>query len=198
MPRRWASATAIFSLRGSMMKTAAGSCSIVLMPTSAFSSFSRSRSSSSASFFGTRSYSPVSFIFRAAMGPPSVRLRRAQQARPGGRAPPPKVRGVCNGELRRVLGVEPHVLLAQIARPHAVLAASESQIDPNLVFRQSHDLPNPFQTHAFLHHPPLDQGLVTESDPHFGRVDPGRRLPEGHHDPSPVGVLAVDRGLDQG
>jgi len=62
MPSRCASATAIFSLRGSMMKTAAGSCSIALMPTSAFSSFSRSRSSSSASFLGSRSYSPVSFI----------------------------------------------------------------------------------------------------------------------------------------
>ena len=32
------------------------------MPTSAFSSFSRSRSSSRTSFFGSRSYSPVSFI----------------------------------------------------------------------------------------------------------------------------------------
>ena len=44
------------------MKTAEGSDSITLMPISAFSSFSRSRSSSSASFLGTRSNSPVSFI----------------------------------------------------------------------------------------------------------------------------------------
>src|SRR2546427_7074864 len=141
--------------------------------------------------------SSSSFIVRVAMDPPSVSLRRAQQARPRGLALPPKVRGVCNGELRRVLGVEPHVLLTEIARPHAVLAAAETQIDPDLVFRQSHDLPNPLQTHAFLHHPPLDQGLVTERDPDFGRVDPGRRLAEGPHDPSPVGVLAVYRGLDQ-
>src|SRR5207245_7404942 len=62
MPSRWASATAIFSLRGSMMKTAAGKLSMLLMPISAFSSFSRSRSSSSASFLGRRSNSPASFI----------------------------------------------------------------------------------------------------------------------------------------
>src|SRR6266550_5191262 len=96
--------------------------------------------------------SSSSFIVRAAMGPPSVRLRRAQQARPGGRAPPPKVRGVCNGELRRVLGVEPHVLLAQIARPDPVLTAAQAEIDRDLIFRQSHDLPNALDTHAFLLH----------------------------------------------
>src|SRR5207302_6644639 len=56
-------------------------------------------------------------------------------------------------------------LLAQIARPHAVLAASESQIDPNLVFRQSHDLPNPFQTHAFLHHPRSTRGSSPKAIP---------------------------------
>ena len=44
------------------MNTADGSDSIILMPMRAFSSFSRSRSSSSASFLGTRSNSPVSFI----------------------------------------------------------------------------------------------------------------------------------------
>jgi hypothetical protein len=61
-PRRCASATAIFSLRGSMMKTAEGSVSMTLMPSRAFSSFCRSRSSSRPSFLGSRSYSPVSFI----------------------------------------------------------------------------------------------------------------------------------------
>src|SRR5207249_3870716 len=70
-----ASAAAIsLSLRGSMMNTAEGSDSIILMPMSAFSSFSRSRSSSSASFFGTRSNSPVSFIS-------SSFLRRAMDLR---------------------------------------------------------------------------------------------------------------------
>jgi hypothetical protein len=44
------------------MKTAEGSRSRFLIPTRAFSSFSRSRSSPSTSFLGRRSYSPVSFI----------------------------------------------------------------------------------------------------------------------------------------
>src|SRR4030095_15803302 len=103
-----------------------------------------------------------SFIVRAAMDPPSVCLRRAQQARPAGQALPPKARGVCDGELRRVLRVEPHVLLAEIARPDPILTATESQVDRDLVFGQPHDLSNPLQPHAFLLHSPLDQGLVPQ------------------------------------
>src|SRR5262249_39251258 len=50
----------------------------------------------------------------------------------GARRPPPKARGVWNGELRRVLGVEPHVLLAEIARPDPVLTAPDPDIDRDL------------------------------------------------------------------
>src|SRR4029453_14657651 len=46
-----------------------------------------------------------------------------------GLALPPKARGGCYGELRRVLGVEPHVFLAEVTRPDAVLAAAQPQID---------------------------------------------------------------------
>src|SRR3989441_1145872 len=150
--------------------------------------------------------SSSSFIVNAAMYPPSVCLRRAQQARLGRRgsprdgqqrALPPKTRGVRDGELRRVLRVESHVFLAEIARPDAVLAATELQVDRDVVFRQSHDLPNPLHAHAFLQHPPLDQALVSEGDRDFLLLDAGRRFAERHHDPTPVGVLAVDRGLDQ-
>src|SRR6266850_3010307 len=151
--------------------------------------------------------SSSSFIVNAAMNPPSVCLRRAEQARRGRaglrprddlwRALPPKTHGVRVGELRRVLCVEPHVLLADIAGPDAVLAAAESQVDRDVVFRESHDLPNPLQTHAFLEHSALDQALVPEGDRDLLLLDAGRRLAERHHDPAPVGVLAVDRGLDQ-
>src|SRR5437667_187009 len=101
--------------------------------------------------------SSSSFIVNVAMNPPSVCLRRAQQARLGRRgiprdgqqrALPPKTRGVRDGELRRVLRVESHVFLAEIARPDAILAATEPQVDRDVVFRQSHDLPNPLQAHA--------------------------------------------------
>src|SRR5262249_15195039 len=60
----------------------------------------------------------------------------------GARRPPPKARGVWNGELRRVLGIEPYVLLAEIAGPHAVLAPAQAEVDRDLIFRRSHDLPN--------------------------------------------------------
>src|SRR6266849_11169346 len=110
--------------------------------------------------------------------PPWILLRFASAAlrslAQGRLALPPKARGVCDSELRRVLCVEPHVLLAEIARPDAVFAAAESQVDRDFVFRQSHDLPNPLQTHAFLQHPPLDQALVSEGDRDLPLVDLGR------------------------
>src|SRR5262249_33218606 len=105
----------------------------------------------------------------------------------GARRPPPKARGVWNGELRRVLGIEPYVLLAEIAGPRSVLAPAQAEVDRDLIFRRSHDLPNALQTHAFLLHPPLDQALLAEGDGDLARIDPGRRLAEGHHDPAPVG-----------
>src|SRR5262245_13862918 len=139
--------------------------------------------------------SSSSFIVRAAMDPPSVCLRRAQLGSPvPGLALPPKARGVCDGELRRVLGVEPHVFLAEVTRPDAVLAAAQPQIDRDLIFRLLHDLANARETHAFLQHSPIYQGLVVERNADLGLIDPGRRLADGHHDPAPVGVPAVDRG----
>src|SRR5207249_3988573 len=177
MPSRCASATAIFSLRGSMMKTAEGSCSIALMPTSAFWSFSRSRSSSSASIFGFHRLvwwpkctpaSSNSFIVNVAMTPPSVCLRRAT----GLVCARPKARGVRDGGLRRVFGVDPHVLLAEVTGPDAVLAAAEAQVDRDLVLSPSHDLPDALQAHPFPQHAALDEPLAAEGDGHLVLLHP--------------------------
>src|SRR5262249_25861606 len=46
----------------------------------------------------------------------------------GAQRPPPKARGVWNGELRRVLGIEPHVLLAEITGPDPVLTTAEPEV----------------------------------------------------------------------
>src|SRR5439155_14197053 len=129
---------------------------------------------------------------------PWILLRFPSAAPPGpvGRSPP-KTRGVRDGELRRVLGVQPHVLLAKIAGPHAVLAAAEPQVDRDVVFRPFHDLLNPLQTHTFLQHSPLDQALLAEGDRDLLLVDTLRALAELHHDAAPVRVVAVDGGLDE-
>src|SRR5439155_1319603 len=50
--------------------------------------------------------------------------------------------------LRRVFGVDAHVLLAQVAGPDAVLAAAETQVDRDLVLPAPHDLPDALQAHA--------------------------------------------------
>src|SRR3989454_8862900 len=113
------------------------------------------------------------------------------------RAPPSMARGVCDGVLRRVLRVEPHVLLAEIAGPDAVLAAPDPQVDGDVVFRLSHDLAQTLQLDVVLQHPTLDHALVAERDRDLVLLDAGGRFTERHHDPAPVGIGADDRGLDQ-
>src|SRR5262249_62330705 len=108
--------------------------------------------------------------------------RAPAPGRPAARATP-KSRGVCDGELRRVLGVEPHVLLAQITGPDAVLAAPQPQIDRDVVFPTLHDLLNPLRTYTFLLHPPLEQELIDAGDGHLILLDPRRALADRHHGP---------------
>ena len=52
--------------------------------------------------------------------------------------------------LRRVLRVDVDVLLAEVARPHGLLAPAQSQVDGAGVVGPSHDLANALQTHAVL------------------------------------------------
>src|SRR5215510_7974885 len=92
-----------------------------------------------------------SFIVRAAMCPPSVVLRRAAGPGRSGLRPPDRwVRGVCDGPLRRVLAVDPHVLLGQVAGPDAILTPPQPEVDRDVVGLRSHDLPNPVQAHSFF------------------------------------------------
>src|SRR5205823_6329601 len=90
-----------------------------------------------------------------------------------------------------------HVLLAQVAGPHAVFATPETEVDRELVLRPSHDLADALQAHAFSEHPALDEGLLADGDPHLVLVDPGRRLAQCHHDAPPVGIGPVEGALDQ-
>src|SRR5919201_1117159 len=80
-----------------------------------------------------------SFIVSAAMNPPSVH----SSAVPRSRRLPPRVHSVRDSSLRRVFGVDAHVLLAQVARPHPVLGAAESEIDRDRVFGVPHQLADP-------------------------------------------------------
>src|SRR5687768_15388431 len=128
------------------------------------------------------------------MHPPSVRLRRATS-----------LRGTTDGarrvnwwSLRRVLAVDSHVLLGEVARPDALIAASEPEVDDDLVLRTSHDLANALQTHAFPQHAALDHLFVVEGDGHLVLLDARRRLAQRHHDAPPVGILAVDGRLHEG
>src|SRR5437762_14047177 len=134
-----------------------------------------------------------SFIVNGAMTPPSVCLRRAT----GLVCARPKARGVRDGGLRRVFGVDPHVLLAEVTGPDAVLAAAEAQVDRDLVLSASHDLANPLQAHAFPQHTVLDEPLAAEGDRDLVLLHPRGRFPQRHHDPSPVRVGPVERGLDE-
>src|SRR5438093_9321916 len=134
-----------------------------------------------------------SFIVNVAMTPPSVCLRRAT----GLVCARPKARGVRDGGLRRVFGVDPHVLLAEVTGPDAVLAAAEAQVDRDLVLSPSHDLPDALQAHPFPQHAALDEPLAAEGDGHLVLLHPRRRLAEGHHGPPPGRTGAVERGLHE-
>src|SRR5438309_7781532 len=165
--------------------------------------------------------SSSSFIVSVAMPPPSVCLRRAFVGSPrtagtrsqarlaygcGSHCGPARSKGphyhrkraacVMVG-LRRVFGVDAHVLLAQVAGPDAVLAAAETQVDRDLVLPAPHDLPDALQAHALAQQAALDDPLAAEGDGHLVLLDPRRGLAEGHHDPPPVRVGAVERGLDE-
>src|SRR5437660_5016957 len=136
--------------------------------------------------------SSSSFIVSVAMRPPSV-------------CPPPRsgaslrpnVRGVRDGALRRVLAVDPYVLLTEVAGEDLLLSAPQPQVDRDGVLLPSHDLPDPLEAHAIPQHAPLDHALVLEQDRDLLLLHARRRLYEGHHDPPPVGVGAVDRGLHE-
>src|ERR671938_508129 len=75
--------------------------------------------------------SSSSFIVSAAMSPP----RFASAALPALRTGPIPARRVSLGG---VLGVQPDVFLAEVARPDALLAPAHSQVDGDRVFRPSH------------------------------------------------------------
>src|SRR5262249_23228312 len=79
--------------------------------------------------------SSSSFMVSAAIVPP----RRFASAATPGSLPAPTVRGVCDGELRRVFGVDPDVLLGEVARPHALLAPAQAEVDGDRILRSPHD-----------------------------------------------------------
>src|SRR5205823_12586515 len=112
--------------------------------------------------------SSSSFIVRAAMFPPrfaSAALRACARTEAARRAK----------WLRRVLGIQPDVLLAEVARPDALLAPAQSEVDGDRVFRSSHDLANALETHALAQHAALGDGLVVEADGDLVLIDPRRR-----------------------
>src|SRR6267143_4951581 len=133
-----------------------------------------------------------SFIVSVAMRPPSV-------------CPPPRsgaslrpnARGVRDGALRRVLAVDPYVLLAEVAGPDVLLPAPQSEVDRDRVLLPSHDLADPLEAHAFPQHAPLDHPFVLEEDRDLLLLHARRRLAERHHDAPPIGVGAVHRGLHE-
>src|SRR5947208_1241781 len=136
--------------------------------------------------------SSSSFIVSVAMQPPSV-------------CPPPRsgaslrpnVRGARDGVLRRVLTVDPYVLLAEVAGEDLLLSAPQPQVDRDGVLLPCHDLADPLEAHAVPQHAPLDDPLVLKEDRDLLLLHARGRLAEGHHDPPPVGVSAVDRALHQ-
>src|SRR5262245_31621583 len=135
-----------------------------------------------------------SFMVSAAMAPPSpsVCLRRTH-----GRGPHRVLPGVRDGTLCRVLRVDPHVLLAEVAGPDPLLAASKPQIDRDRVLRLAHRLADPIEAGAFSQGTALDQRLVVEENRHPVLVHLRRGLAERHHDAPPVRVLAVDGRLHE-
>src|SRR5882672_5643899 len=111
--------------------------------------------------------SSSSFMVSAAIVPPVG----SPPPRVRGRPPAPTCAACVLDELRRVLGVESDVLLREVARPDAVLAPAQAEVDGDRVFRSSHDLADPADARAFPEHALLDQGLVVEGDVHTLLVD---------------------------
>src|SRR5437867_4283258 len=130
--------------------------------------------------------SSSSFIVSAAIVPP---CRFASAAIPGEDPRHRQFAACVMGELRRVLGVDPDVLLGEVAGPHAVLAPAEAEVDGDRVLRSPHDLSDAADARAVSQHALLDQRLVVEGDRHPLLIHPYRRLAQRHHDPAPVGVL---------
>src|SRR5262249_60864719 len=128
--------------------------------------------------------SSSSFIVRAAMVPPSV----VPPPRSGSPGVPPKRRGVRDGCLRRVLRVDPYVLLAEVAGPHVGLAPSQSEVDGDRVGRSRHGLADALVLRALAQHPALDQQLVLEGHGDPVRLHLRRTFADRHHDATPVGV----------
>src|SRR5205085_9668524 len=89
--------------------------------------------------------SSSSFMVSAAIVPP----RFASAALPGVRPGPIHARRVKSDALGRVLGIEPDVFLAQVARPDGLFAPPQPEVDGDRVLRPSHDLANSLQAHAF-------------------------------------------------
>src|SRR6185503_5833037 len=121
--------------------------------------------------------SSSSFMVSAAIVPPSVGVLRRAFGIPW--IPHRVVRGVCDRRDRaapkwpsgRVLGVQPDVLLAEIARPHRVLGPAETEVDRDRVLSAPHDLADTLQAHALLEDAALDDRLRVERDADPARVD---------------------------
>src|SRR5215467_1030851 len=105
--------------------------------------------------------------------------------------------GVATAILRRVLRVDPYVLLGEIRGPHVILAPAEPEVDDHRIFPLTHDVADPFQPSVRSRRPPIDEWLVPDGDPHTVSGDARGRLAERHHDASPVGVGAVERRFDE-
>src|SRR5437867_7095164 len=76
-----------------------------------------------------------SFIVSPAMCPPRLASAALREPTPA----PTEERAACvMWPSGRVLGVDPDVLLAEIARPHGVLAPSQAEIDRDRVLASSH------------------------------------------------------------
>src|ERR1700675_1884353 len=98
-------------------------------------------------------------------------------------------------ELRSVLAVDPDVLLAEIRCPHPVLTAAETQVYADRILGLRHERADLVEPRARLEHALLHQRFVAYADRNLVLRHAGRRLAQRHHDPAPVGVGAVDRGL---
>src|SRR5438045_8485160 len=127
--------------------------------------------------------SSSAFIVSVAMRPPSV-------------CPPPRsgaslrpnVRGVRDGALRRVLAVDPYVLLAEVAGEDLLISAPEPEVDRDGVLLPGHDLADPLEAHAVPQHAPLDDPLVLNDDRALLLLHAPGRLAGGPHDPPPARI----------
>src|SRR5262252_5789446 len=84
--------------------------------------------------------------------------------------------------LRRVLRVDPHILLGEIRGPHVILAPAEPEVDGHRIFPLTHDVADPFQPSVRSGSAAIDEWLVPDGDPHAVSGDARGRLAERHHD----------------